>query len=104
MATEVKRTFNSFAGTDMQVTFGGVLIGELQGLSYTVQREKGPLYTMGSANPRGFSRGKRGIAGLVKRLRVNSAYIGETVIGNTEGCLGSIDRLTSPVETIIEVI
>lgn len=40
MATEVKRTFNSFSGVDMHVVFGGVLIGELQGLSYTVQREK----------------------------------------------------------------
>lgn len=33
---------------------------------------------------------KRGIAGLVKRLRINLAYIGETVVGNTEGYLGSM--------------
>jgi len=41
------------------------VIGELQGLSYTIQREKAPIYTMGSADPRSFSRGKRGIAGSV---------------------------------------
>lgn len=59
------RTYNSFSGVDMLVTFGGNLIGEVQGISYTVQREKAPIYTMGSADPRSFSRGKRGIAGSV---------------------------------------
>ena len=57
------RTYNSFSGVDMIVTFNNVIIGELQGISFTVQREKAPIYTMGSANPRSFSRGKRGIAG-----------------------------------------
>lgn len=57
------QTYNSFSGCDMIVTFGGKIIGELQGLRYTVNREKSPLYTMGSADPRSFSRGKRGIAG-----------------------------------------
>ena len=47
----------------MIVTFGSATVGEVQGVSYTVTREKAPLYTMGSANPRSFSRGKRGIAG-----------------------------------------
>jgi len=59
------RTYNSFSGTDMMVTLGGHLIGEIQGISYTVQREKAPVYTMGSADPRSFSRGKRGIAGSI---------------------------------------
>ena len=59
----VTQTYNSFSGVDMIVTFGSATIGEVQGVSYTVTREKAPLYTMGSANPRSFSRGKRGIAG-----------------------------------------
>jgi hypothetical protein len=59
----VTQTYNSFSGVDMIVTFGNVTVGEVQGVSYTVTREKAPLYTMGSANPRSFSRGKRGIAG-----------------------------------------
>jgi len=39
------------------------MIMELQGISYSVTREKAPIYTMGSPDPRSFSRGKRGIAG-----------------------------------------
>ena len=38
-------------------------ISEGKGISYTVTREKAPLYTMGDVNPRSFTRGKRGIAG-----------------------------------------
>ena len=59
------KTYNSFSGVDMVCTFGRKVIGELQGISYTIQREKAPIYTMGSADPRSFSRGKRGIAGSV---------------------------------------
>jgi len=57
------KTYNSFSGVDMVVTFGGKILGELQGISYTIQREKAPIYTMGEADPRSYSRGKRGIAG-----------------------------------------
>ena len=63
MNTSVTQTYNSFSGVDMLVTFGNTVVGEVQGVSYTVTREKAPLYTMGSADPRSFSRGKRGIAG-----------------------------------------
>lgn len=59
------KTYNSFSGVDMQCTFAGKVIGELEGLSFTIQREKAPIYTMGSADPRSYSRGKRGIAGSV---------------------------------------
>ena len=59
------KTYNSFSGVDMVATFGGKIIGELQGISFTVQREKAPIYTMGDADPRSFSRGKRGIAGSI---------------------------------------
>lgn len=63
--TFASRTYNSFSGVDMVVTFGGKIIGELQGISYTIQREKAPIYSMGEADPRSFSRGKRGIAGSI---------------------------------------
>jgi hypothetical protein len=33
------------------------------GISYAITREKAPIYTMGSADPRAYSRNKRGIAG-----------------------------------------
>ena len=61
--SQYSQTYNSFSGVDMVVTFAGSVIGELQGISYTVTREVAPIYTMGSADPRSFSRGKRGIAG-----------------------------------------
>lgn len=63
LESQVTRTYNSFSGVDIQATFGGHIIGNLQGVSYTITREKAPIYTMGSANPRAFSRGKRGVAG-----------------------------------------
>ena len=57
------KTMTSFSGADLVVTFGSKVIGELQQISWAVQREKAPVYTLGSADPRSFSRGKRGIAG-----------------------------------------
>lgn len=57
------KTYTSFSGADIVATFNGKVIGELQAITYSVTREKAPIYTMGSANPRSFSRGKRGIAG-----------------------------------------
>ena len=63
--SEYTRSYNSFSGVDIKATFGGTVIGELQGVSYSVTREKAPIYTMGSADPRSFSRGKRGIAGTL---------------------------------------
>lgn len=57
------RTFTSFSGADIVATLGGKVVGELQAITYSVTREKAPIYTMGDPNPRSFSRGKRGIAG-----------------------------------------
>jgi hypothetical protein len=62
-SAEYRQSYNSFSGVDMAVVVDNKLLGEIQGLSYTVTREKAPMYTMGSADPRSFSRGKRGIAG-----------------------------------------
>lgn len=56
-------TYSSFGGADIVASFNGKIIGELQAISYSVNREKAPIYTMGSAEPRSFSRGKRAIAG-----------------------------------------
>ena len=65
VATEYVKTYTSFSGCDIVCIFGNTVIGELQALTYSVQREKAPVYTMGSAEPRSFSRGKRGIAGTL---------------------------------------
>ena len=59
------RSYNSFSGVDIKCVFGNVTIAELQAISYSITREKAPIYTMGSADPRSYSRGKRGIAGTL---------------------------------------
>jgi len=59
------RSHNSFSGVDIKATFGARTIGELQAISYSITREKAPIYTLGSADPRAFARGKRGIAGTL---------------------------------------
>jgi hypothetical protein len=63
MASSFTRGYNSFSGVDIKATIGASVIGTLQGISYQVSREKAPIYTMGSADPRAFARGKRAIAG-----------------------------------------
>ena len=57
------KTYTTFGGSDITATFNGKVIGELQAITYSITREKVPVYTMCSAEPRSFSRGKRGIAG-----------------------------------------
>lgn len=63
MASTFVKTMTSFSGADLIVNFGPKVIGELQQISWAVQREKAPVYTLGNADPRSFSRGKRAIAG-----------------------------------------
>lgn len=65
VSSEYTRTYTTFSGCDIVATFGNVVIGELQAISYSISREKAPVYTLGSAEPRSFSRGKRGIAGTL---------------------------------------
>lgn len=56
-------SYTTFAGCDIKAVFADRTIGEIQAISVQVTREKAGIYTMGSPNPRSFSRGKRGIAG-----------------------------------------
>jgi len=62
-ASEFTRSYNSFSGVDIKATFGTKVIATIQGISYSVSREKAPIYTMGSADMRAVGRGKRGIGG-----------------------------------------
>lgn len=56
-------SYTTFSGVDMKVVLNGQAVGEMQAVSAQVTREKAGIYTLGSASPRSFSRGKRGIAG-----------------------------------------
>ena len=64
-ASEYTKTYTTFSGCDIVASFGDRIIGELQAITYSISREKAPVYTFGSAEPRSFSRGKRGIAGTL---------------------------------------
>ncbi|AFQ30248.1 hypothetical protein P4493_10820 [Bacillus thuringiensis] len=62
-ASRYSKTFTTYGGSDIVCTFNGQVVGQLQAITYSVTREKGPVYVMGDPNPKSFSRGKRGIAG-----------------------------------------
>lgn len=63
LESEVTQSYNSFSGSDIRAVIGQFQFAELQAVSYSVTREKAPIYTMGSPDVRAFSRNKRGIAG-----------------------------------------
>lgn len=63
LESEITASYNSFSGTDIRCVIGQFQFAELQAVSYSITREKAPIYTMGSPDPRSYSRNKRGIAG-----------------------------------------
>src|SRR5947209_20593585 len=63
LESEAGRSYNSFSGSDIRCNIGQYGFAECQGVSYSVSREKAPVYTMGSPDVRSFARGKRGIGG-----------------------------------------
>src|SRR5271167_3516953 len=63
LESEIARSYNSFSGSDITAMIGNIKFAEIQAISYSVTREKAPIYTMGSPDVRAFSRNKRGIAG-----------------------------------------
>ena len=77
--SQTSGTYHSFSGVDIRAVFGEKIIGELQAVSYMVTREKAPVYTMGSPDPRAFNRGKRGIAGSLIFIVFDRAALLETM-------------------------
>lgn len=77
MATS--NTYTSFGGTDITAVFGTKVFGELQMVSYRVNREKAPVYTMGSVDPRSIARGKRMVSGVCVPKNSLLANLLETV-------------------------
>ena len=57
-------TYSSFSGIDITAVFGNTTFGELQMVSYKSDREKAPVYTMGSPDPKTIARGKRLVTGV----------------------------------------
>ncbi|CZR97754.1 hypothetical protein [Clostridioides sp. GD02404] len=63
MASTNINTLTAFSGADLIVSFANQVIGELQKISWSIEREKKPVYTLGSPDARSFSSGKREIKG-----------------------------------------
>ena len=57
MPSPIMNTMTSFGGSDLVVTFANKVIGELQQISWAIEREKAPIFTLGSCDARSFSRG-----------------------------------------------
>lgn len=89
MASEYTKTYTTFSGCDIVATFGNQVIGELQAITYSVSREKAPVYTFGSAEPRSFSRGKRGIAGTL----VFTVFDRDALIEALKAQHGTVNRI-----------
>jgi hypothetical protein len=51
------QTYTSFSGADIRAIFHQDLMINIQGLSYSITREKAPIYSMGRPDPWSFSRG-----------------------------------------------
>tara|TARA_Y100000310_G_C20657712_1_gene802874 strand:- start:153 stop:860 length:708 start_codon:yes stop_codon:yes gene_type:complete len=63
LSDTLTRTYNSHSGCDIVATINGVVLGNLNGISFSTTREKAPIYTLGNVDAVAFGRGKRGHAG-----------------------------------------
>ena len=55
----------TFAGSDIKTVFGNVEIGNLQGISWSINREVRPIFVCGDPNALSYSKNKRGVAGSI---------------------------------------
>lgn len=82
LESEATQSYNSMAGADIKACIGQKEFAELQAISYTVTREKAPIYTLGSADVRAFSRNKRGIAGTLVWVNFDRHALLQTIYNN----------------------
>lgn len=98
MATslDLARTYTSYSGVDIRVIINGAQVGSMQALSYAIQREKAPIYVMGSVDPISYSRGKRGIAGTMISLMMDThilmspSFTGEYYLGDSDEIFATV--------------
>lgn len=76
---DLSKTYTSYSGVDIRVVINGEQVGSMQALSYAIQREKAPIYVMGSVDPISYSRGKRGIAGTIISLLLDTHLLSSKV-------------------------
>ena len=81
---DLQKTYSSYSGVDIKVVIQGQQVGSMQALSYAIQREKAPIYVMGSVDPISFSRGKRGIAGTMISLMLDKHFLDNSMFDGTK--------------------
>lgn len=99
---DLARTYTSFSGVDIRVVIGGKPIGQMQAVSYAVQREKAPIYVMGKVDPLSFSRGKRGIAGTMISLMLDRHILFDEPFSDKQ-YLADKDEIFADVQQINEL-
>ena len=108
MATslDLARTYTSYSGVDIRVIINGAQVGSMQALSYAIQREKAPIYVMGSVDPISYSRGKRGIAGTMISLMMDThilmspSFTGEYYLGDSDEIFPMVGTGSSLLESV----
>lgn len=75
------RTYTTFSGSDIKAAFNNIEIGNLQGISVSVNRETRPVFVMGKEDAVSFSRGKRGIAGSIILSTFDRHALGVVMMG-----------------------
>jgi len=96
-----KGAYVSFGGSDIIAVVGNKMLGTLQAISWSVQREKGPIYTMRqSADPLAFARGKRAIAGSLVFITIDrQAFLNDIPAESRKFWANTTDwRATDPGE------
>lgn len=94
---DYSKTYSSYSGVDIKVIINGHVMGSMQAISYAIQREKAPIYVMGSVDPISFSRGKRGIAGTMISLMLDKHFV------NFQGFEG-LDKPTLDTDEVYAVV
>lgn len=65
-SSQIVNSYTTFSGIDITAIFDNLILATLSGIAVSLTREKVPVYTMGSANARSISRGKRACAGSLQ--------------------------------------
>lgn len=96
MAENVNNLYRAVSGTEIHAVFGNVRFGEIQMIKYTSSRQRAPIYTLGSPNPRGMARGVRSINGALIFSHLSTKGIVEQLSEGTTVFLGN-DELANYV-------
>ncbi|MAH50883.1 hypothetical protein CMI37_34020 [Candidatus Pacearchaeota archaeon] len=81
-SSALSKSYSSYSGVDIRVIINGFHCGNIQYISYMIQREKGPNYIMGSVDPISFARGKRGVNGIIRGLMLDADMLNTEAFDN----------------------